>query len=657
MIDGARKDRSGHAALAGWARHTQGRRRYTHSRGRLCHMFGSHSRGRLCHMVDTHSRGRLGHISTSRLGQMVGTHSRGRLGHISTSRLCNMLALAVVCCNLAPAIAFADDPAWIARGRDGMVAADTAEASRCGADVLAAGGNAFDAAIATSMALGVTRPNDTGLGGGGFMVAYLVAQRRFVALDFREMAPAAATPERFAELRKSATDDLPPSVYGGSAAGVPGVAAAYEHVVRRYGTRPLAELAERAARLAESGFEVTPSYRGFCEAAVHDMHEHPALLRRFPWVRQRVAPGGEPPRVGERITNPELARTLRLIGQRGPREFYEGAIGAAIVAAVNGSGGALTPADLRGYRVVEREPLRVTFRGFEVVSMPPPSSGGVCIAQTLNILAHLPQSRDADEVQRSHLLVEAMRHAFADRARWLGDPDASKIPVAALLSGDYARRLAQRVAPDRAGRSEECGSEQLPDDHGTTHFCVADRAGNIVAWTETVNTALGSWVLVEPYGFPLNNQLDDFATEPGKPNYFGLVQGSANLVAPGRRPLSSMSPTIVTRDGRPILTAGASGGPRIISATLQVVLHVITRGRELQQAMTAPRLHHQWKPDELNITADADAGLSEGLRALGHNVRTTGGVGCVTAIHFLPDGSAVGASDPVKGGRPAAAPN
>lgn len=574
----------------------------------------------------------------------------------------------------ATADARASDPPWIARGRAGMVAADSALASRAGAEILASGGNAFDAAIAVSLALAVTRPESTGLGGGGFMLAYVAADHRCVALDFRETAPASATVERYAALAQSPPDGLSPSVYGAAAVAVPGLLAGHDEVLRRYATLPLTALAAPAIALAEDGFAADVTYARACADLLRHCDRRPALRRRFAPILDRFCRGGRPPAPGERIRRPDLAAALRLIAQNGADAFYRGPIGESLIKTISAAGGDMTLEDLRDYRPRWREPLRFAWREFDVVAMPPPSSGGVCLAMTLNILDGLDQRRlreppppGAIDAHNAHLRIEAMKHAFADRARWLGDPDGGEIPLTRLISRAYAQRLAQRISPDGIAAADAYGTatlDALPaaDDRGTSHFCVADRFGNVVAWTETINDAFGSLLLAEPYGIVLNNEMDDFTTVAGRPNLFGLVQGGANRVRPGLRPLSSMSPTIVfdrvAAPGapRPVLVLGASGGPRIISSTLHVLLGVLHDRRSLADAMSAPRPHHQWTPDRLYFDRPPPPELAAALQSRGHVLSDDRRTGIVQAIQILPGNEMIGASDPRKSARPAAAP-
>lgn len=570
-------------------------------------------------------------------------------------------ALLILTLALATA-ARASDPDWIARSKLGMVASDSPEASQIGAKVLKAGGNAFDAAVATSFALAVARPESTGLGGGGFMLAYVAKENRFIGLDFRETAPAGATAELYARLHAERGDGPSPSVYGGNAVAVPGQLAGLAEINKRFGTRPLAELIQPAIALAEAGFAMDRHFLGSRKNVLDDFAKWPQLKRDCAALHDFLAPSEAEPKPGEAFKRPGLAKALRLLSESGIGAFYDGPIGEAIVKAVRASGGTMTMEDLRHYRVTEREPLRIsrfdTMQEFqhELISMPPPSSGGVCHAEILNILAVCTVRSDLHPIEdQPHVFVEAMKHAFADRAHWLGDPGFGDIPVAKLTSLEYAAWCARQINAQHTRPAAEYGRTTAPpDDGGTSHHCVADRDGNIVAITETINGSFGSLVVAKPYGIILNNEMDDFTTAVGEANLYGLVQSNANLVAPGKRPLSSMSPTIVLKNGKPALVLGASGGPRIITSVLQVALHVIN-GKPIEEAMTELRLHHQWQPDKVFFDREPPAQLAANLEQRGHQISSKRTTGIVQAIQFLEDGTMVGASDPNKGGRPAGA--
>ena len=438
------------------------------------------------------------------------------------------------------------------------------------------------------------------------MVAYVAADKRFVVLDFREVAPAAATAERYARLNADQGDGPSPTVYGGNAAGVPGQLAGLAEIQRRFTTRPLPELIQPAIKLAEAGFAADEEHNSACRGTIANYEKWPQLKQQHACLYRTLLSNGTLPAIGDRIKRPALAKALELVATNGPDAFYKGPLGEAVVRAVNAAGGIMTMEDLAAYRVRERKPIRADYRGFELVSMPPPSSGGVCLAQTLQIMQAADERSDLHPVfDRPYLQVEALKHAFADRARWLGDPDFARIPVRRLTDPHYAIELARRINYSKTQPSEAYGTKSPPpDDGGTSHFCIADKAGNVVALTETVNGVFGSLVVAEPFGIILNNQMDDFAADPGKPNLYGLIQGEANAVAPGKRPLSSMSPTIVMKDGRPVLVLGASGGPRIITSVLQVMLNVLDSDMPLDKAITAVRIHHQWLPDEVYFNQD-----------------------------------------------------
>jgi gamma-glutamyltranspeptidase/glutathione hydrolase len=526
--------------------------------------------------------------------------------------------------------------------------------SEAGVELLRAGGNVVDAAVAAAFALAVAQPQSTGIGGGGFLSIRLADGRAF-AIDARETAPAAATPDLY--LRPGVPDDA--ALVGGLAVGTPGLVAGLALAQERFGSRPLAEVMAPAIRLAAEGYVIGRYQAGFIEAL-----RARAPLARFPeTARIHFPPGPVGPTT--RLVQPELARTLRAIAALGPRAFYQGAVAEAIAKAVQESGGVLTVEDLVRYRPVLREPLVGRFRGFEVLAFPPPSSGGVTLVETLNILEGFELAAlGAGSSAAIHRIAEALKLAFADRAVYLGDPDFAALPVAQLLDPAYAARLRARINPPRWrrapwtwGRSEvaiRVAGPGLPaEDAGTAHLSVADVAGNAVAITETINTPYGSWVMASGTGVLLNNEMDDFATRPGRPNAFGLVAvAGANGVEPGKRPLSSMAPVIVLEDGRLRFVAGSNGGPRIITSTLLALLNHLEFGMDVAEAVAAPRFHHQWLPDELLLEADTPADVVDALRARGHAVRVVDDLGGgVEAIAFDPaTGVLSGAPDPRRDG-------
>lgn len=545
-------------------------------------------------------------------------------------------------------------PSHVAVGRHGMVASDSLFASQAGCEILKAGGNAVDAAIATSLALSVTRPFSSGLGGGGFMMVRLAESGEVHLLDYRECAPGASTEDMYIKARAEAPDGPPPSRFGGLAAGVPGLLAGHQAMHERLGTRPLRELIEPARRLATQGFAMDASYISAAESARASLEKYPSIRKWTAPLEKRFGVGRSDLRPGMVVYQPELAATLELIANEGIGVFYRGAVADSIIEAVQATGGIMTRDDLDRYKPVWREPIRTRYRRFELLLMPPPSSGGVVIAEMLNILERwdLKAVYRQDPGLAAHYTVEAMKHAMADRARYLGDADFVTVPVEQLVSKPHADILAARIRPDGVSEPDRYGRTP-PDDAGTTHFSVVDRWGNVVSATETVNTTWGCLLMVESRGFLLNDEMDDFSTEPDKPNAFNLAQSQANAVKPFKRPLSSMSPTIVLADDQPVLTVGASGGPRIITATLQTILNVIDYDMPLGEAVSGPRLHHQWSPNEVNRNDyPADHPVVVGLARRGHAISDRSRGAVVQAIRIEP-GRLIGASDPRKGGIPA----
>jgi len=477
------------------------------------------------------------------------------------------------------------------------------------------GGNAIDGAIAAALTLGVVDGHNSGIGGGCFMLIRL-ADGQFVALDGRETAPAKATREMFVRDRKA---DTSLSQSGPLAAGVPGALAVYDYAARKFGKLSLNEHLANAAKIAEAGFALDATYANRLALTVKD-------LKRFGGAF--LLPDGSPYKQGQVLKQPDLARSYRTIAREGIGWFY----GGEFAKRAETIGGLLTAADFKNYKMKIREPIRTTYRGYEIVGFPPPSSGGIHVAQILNILEQSPPEKDREKF--IHRVTEAMKLAFADRAYWLGDPDFTKVPTG-LVSRDYAKELASRITPDHVAAVTSHGDPG--ERKHTTHFSVADSEGNWVACTATVNTSFGCKVVVPGTGIVLNNQMDDFAVQPGVANFFGLVGAEANAVAPGKRPLSSMSPTIVLKDGKPILAVGAAGGPTIISQTLLVILYSLDFGMPLKEAMAAPRFHHQWMPDELRIEAKAGTNVISALEKLGHKVKVVHSLGAAQAVGLDSD--------------------
>ncbi|MFG0331567.1 MAG: gamma-glutamyltransferase [Phycisphaerales bacterium] len=539
----------------------------------------------------------------------------------------------------------------------GVVAADHRIASEAGLEMLKLGGNAIDAAVATSFTLAVTRPFSCGIGGGGFMVIHLVADddvpSRSAALVYRERAPSMVGPMYYANL---GVDEA--SRYGRHASGVPGTVAGLLHALASYGRLDRTVVLAPAIRAAEEGFLTDDAYVAAATTVVERFAERPELIEsigreRYEWFCGRFLMDGSP-RAGEIIRQPELAATLRLIAQNGAAAFYVGPIAEAIEEATD----TLTTEDLARYEVEERRPLEGEILGRRVLVMPPPSSGGIAMLQIFGILERHQIALNSarwNGPSYAHLVIEAMKHAFADRAEWLADDAFAPVPIDKLLDPVYLDELAARIDADRTFNLDHYGSRApAGDDHGTSHLSVIDAEGNAVACTETINLEFGSLNVVPEYGIILNNEMDDFLTIPGQPNAFGLTQSDRNLPAPGKRPLSSMSPTIVIgADGRVELVAGASGGPRIITGTLQVVLNLLLFVDDPQAAVAAPRFHHQWAPNAVYLEDRwVDDETRSYLEDRGHEIRRRDGVGVVQVITRRGDGYSA-ASDPRKGGEPA----
>jgi gamma-glutamyltranspeptidase/glutathione hydrolase len=506
------------------------------------------------------------------------------------------------------------------RGKHGMVSSVSEIASRVGVDVLKRGGNAVDAAVAVGLALAVVWPSAGNIGGGGFMVIRM-ADGRTTAIDYREMAPAAA--HRNVYLDEKGEYIKESSQYGHRAAGVPGTVAGMALALEKYGRLKWATVIEPARRLAAEGFPVWYQLE-------RSLKGSSTQLSRYPETKRIFLRDGKPYETGEIFRQPELAAVLTRLKSFGPREFYSGRTARLIEAAMKRAAGNGTPwmtvEDLKNYRAVERTPLRGNYRGYEVITMPPPSSGGIAMLAMLNILERYDlKGMGAGSSAALHLQVEAMRRAFADRAEFLGDPDFVKVPVAGLTSRGYADRQAATIDPLRATPSSAIGhGDPVPyESEETTHFTVVDGDGNVVSNTYTLNDGYGNKITVEGAGFLLNNEMDDFAPKPGSTNFYGLIQGEANAVAARKRPLSSMTPTIVLRDGQLQFAVGSPGGPTIINTVTQIILNIIDFGMNIQQAIDWPRLHHQWMPDEiryepLGINPDTLRRLQE----MGHRFAT-----------------------------------
>ncbi len=531
----------------------------------------------------------------------------------------------------------------IERGEKAMVSSQHPLASEVGRSILERGGNAVDAAVATAFAIGVVEPYHSGIGGGSFIVIRDAESGESVAIDAREKAPMAATRDMFQQ-DGQVVEGL--SSTGPLAVGVPGTVAGLVLALERYGTLSLKEVIEPSIALAEQGVEIDPFFHNV-------LSEKLDLLRRFPAtgsIYLNVASRPHP--VGTLLIQQDLANTYRLIAEGGARAFYHGEIARSIVDHMAEIGGIITLRDMRAYTPVVREPIRGSYREFEVISMPPPSSGGVHLIQILNILEgfDLDDTSAGDPIYLDRL-ASAMSLAFADRARFLGDADFVDVPVEWLVSKEYAAELRTEIeskVEKRMDGSVITGDSLVGKGGGTSHLSVIDSEGNVVSLTQTINLWFGSGVTVPGTGIILNDEMDDFSAMPGVPNEFGLVGSEANAIESGKRPLSSMSPTIILKDGRPFLVLGSRGGPRIITSVLQVAMNVIEFGMGLERALETPRIHHQWLPDILYVELGIPVQLREEMADLGYRVEIKEeGVGCVSGI-FAPweIGVVYGASDP-----------
>ena len=542
--------------------------------------------------------------------------------------------------------------------RNAAVAADHPVASLAGVEMLRRGGNAVDAAVATSFTLSVTRPYSCGIGGGGFMLIYqpASAQRpaQQIAVNYREVAPKAVGRDYYVDL-----DDPTASKFGHNAVAVPGTVAGLLYVLERWGTLDRQTVLGPAIRAAEMGFIADANYVSACEGFARTVAQHSHLQEHSRYILDTLANHGQL-EVGDRVTNPDQARALRLIADQGEEAFYRGEIAQAIASMMADNNGALAYEDMLDYSPRVDDPLIGDFQGMKVVTMPPPSSGGVAMQQILGLLERRADAVDLDDPATAtspdyvHLLAECMKHAFADRAEFLADKAFVEVPVTHLTSARYLDELAARIDMKTTQDKYAYGSvTPMNDDDGTSHFSVIDSSGMAVACTETINTTFGSGVIVPGFGFALNNEMDDFTTIPGAPNAYGLQQSDRNLPEPGKRPLSSMSPTIVVKNGRAVWIGGASGGPRIITGTTQVMLNSLLFDMTPRHALSAARFHHQWMPEVLQFENGwDDAAVIDAMQQRGHEIGSRGGVGVVQVIHITRDGIRA-ACDPRKGGQPA----
>ena len=527
------------------------------------------------------------------------------------------------------------------QGSQGMVATSHTLATEVALKVLKDGGNAIDAAVTAGFALAVTQPRSGNIGGGGFLVYSPGNGDAPEAIDYRETAPAAATETMFQDQDGNVVSER--SRFSHKAAGVPGTVAGLALALERHGTLSLSQALAPAIRLAREGFVVPHRFTEGLEQARDRLERWPATRATF------YKKDGSAPQPGEVFRQPELADTLQRIAEQGVKGFYEGETAQLIVAEMRRGEGLITLEDLRNYEPAVRQPVHGTYRGFDIYSMSPPSSGGTHIVQILNILEDYPIGEwGHNSANTIHHMAEAMKLAYADRSEYLGDADFVAVPLEGLTSKGYADQLRTSIKADKARPASEIapgkpGPRESPE---TTHFSVVDRWGNAVSNTYTINFSYGSGITVAGAGFLLNNEMDDFSAKPGVPNAYGLIGGEANKVEPGKRMLSSMSPTIVRKDDRNFLVTGSPGGSRIITTTLQVIMNVIDHNMNIQTAVSAPRIHHQWLPDEIRVEQGISPDTLDLLRARGHTINTGSAMGAIQSILIGEDGTLYGGADP-----------
>jgi gamma-glutamyltranspeptidase/glutathione hydrolase len=534
--------------------------------------------------------------------------------------------LLVACAWLLVVVSAADAASMRpAAGEKGMVVSAQQLATEVGVDILKRGGNAVDAAVAVAYALGVVYPAAGNLGGGGFMTIRF-ADGRATFLDFREKAPGGASRDMY--LNKDGKVIKALSTIGWLAVGVPGTVSGLEYARKKYGTMTRAALIDPAIELAEDGFTLDQGDVDMLASATED-------LRRFPETSEVFLNKGEPFAAGQRLVQPDLAETLHLISTEGTDGFYKGKTAAAIVKASRAGGGIIDQSDLERYRTRELAPVECDYRGYHVISAPPPSSGGVAICEMLNILEGYPLPELGwGSAQALHYEIEAMRHAFADRYNLLGDPDFASNPVQRLVDKSYAAKIRDVIKPDRAGLSREIRPGVAPHEgSNTTHFSIIDEAGNAVSMTYTLNDWFGAKVVARGTGVLMNDEMDDFTPNPDAANFYGFARGDANAIVPGKAPLSSMSPTIIAKDGKPVLVLGSPGGSRIVTAVLQTILNVVDYGMDVQEAVDAPRIHNQWLPEETKLERFAlSPDTRKLLESMGHRFEDSPPANHVAAI-------------------------
>ena len=524
-------------------------------------------------------------------------------------------------------------------GKNGMVASEQGLATQVGLDILKQGGNAIDAAVAVGFALAVVLPNAGNIGGGGFMVLHDDKTGKDVAIDFREIAPAKASRDMYLDNQGNVIDGK--SLFTHDASGVPGTVAGMEYALKKWGTMPLSKVLEPAIKLADKGFIVS-------DVLAQTLKEEKSTLGKWSSSKAIFFKNGEPLKSGDLLVQKDLAKSLRLIAKQGAKAFYQGEIATKIAKEMQSHGGTMTLEDLKAYKVVERQPIIGDYRGYKVVTMPPPSSGGVHLIEILNMLEHYPIKEDGvNSAKNIHHMAESMKLAYADRSEYLGDPDFVKIPVTGLTSKAYANERVKTIDDNKARLSSTIkpGKPQPYESDQTTHFSVMDKAGNAAAVTYTLNLNFGSGIVAEGTGILLNNEMDDFSVKPGVPNAFGLVGGTANAIEAKKRPLSSMTPTIVMKNNKPWLVTGSPGGARIITTVLQSVVNTIDHEMNPAEAIITPRVHHQWLPDELRVEEGISPDTIKLLQDKGHKVVTKAPMGRIQIIQ-ADDSGFYGYSDP-----------
>ncbi|MFS1438328.1 gamma-glutamyltransferase [Shewanella sp. 10N.286.48.A6] len=532
-------------------------------------------------------------------------------------------------------------PIW---AKHGMVASQESLATRIGVDILKQGGNAVDAAVAVGFALAVTLPRAGNIGGGGFMLVHLEKEDKTIAIDYRETAPAKAHKDIFLNEQGDVVKKL--SREHGLAVGVPGTVMGFELALNKYGTMSMSEVVKPAIELAQKGILINSDLADSLDGLKRRISQWPSSAKIF------YKSNGDSFAVNDTLVQKDLAHSLSLIAKHGSKGFYQGETAEKIVAAIQAAGGIMSMNDLKNYQVIERTPVTGEYRGYKVVSMPPPSSGGIHIIEMLNVLEHYPiEELGHNTAQTLHLMTETMKYAYADRSEYLGDPDFHNVPTDKLTSQKYADSIAKQIAYNKATPSAEIkpGDLSVYESNQTTHYSVVDKWGNAVSNTYTLNFSYGSGLVAAGTGILLNNEMDDFSAKPGIPNAYGLIGGEANAIDAHKRPLSSMSPTIVMKDGKPFLVTGSPGGSRIITTTLQVIMNVIDHKLNIAEATAAARIHHQWLPDYIGVETSLNNDTVTLLEAKGHQVKTSSAMGSTQSI-VITDKGLFGASDPRRAG-------